>query len=56
MDAPEVRLSPDGWDVAIRNGALIAAPWRVSTGEWFTDAAVSDWTLLLPAPNQVGPR
>ena len=54
MSTPEVRLSPAGWDVAIRNGAMVNAPWRVSTGEWFTDAQVADWTPLLPVSNKDG--
>ncbi len=46
---PEVRLSPDGRDVAIRN--VMDHPtlkWRTSSGLWLTDEEVADWTPLEP--------
>jgi hypothetical protein len=58
MSTPEVRLSPDGRDVAIRNLKAIAnrprCDWRASNGQWLTDAEVSEWTLLLPVSNEDG--
>jgi hypothetical protein len=51
---PEVRLSPDKQDAAIRNGSSPWAPWRVTSGGWFSDEHVADWTPLLPAPSEDG--
>jgi hypothetical protein len=51
---PEVRLSPDEQNVAIRNGMTEWSPWRVSNGGWYSDAQVSDWTPLLPASSEDG--
>lgn len=53
MNAPEVRLSPDGQNVAIRNGTEWS-PWRVSDGGRYSDSQVSDWRPLLPASHEDG--
>lgn len=52
MDAPEVRLSPDGYNVAIRNRDSKTAPWRVTNGGYYRDDQVSEWTPLLPVSNE----
>lgn len=56
MSTPEVRQSPDGQEVAIRNGWSQHAQWRVSNGGHYRDEQVSDWTPLLPVstPDQDG--
>lgn len=54
MDAPEVRLSPSGQEVAIRNNPSNHAPWRVTNGGHYRDAQVSNWTPLLPVSNEDG--
>lgn len=54
MTAPEVRLSPDGRDVAIRNGAYEHSPWRVSNGGHYADSHVREWTPLRPVSNEDG--
>lgn len=49
---PEVRLSPDGKDVAIN---VYVNTWR-STGpdSFLADVHVRDWTPLLPASSEDG--
>ncbi len=55
----EVRLSPDGRNVAIRNLREInprydgPSEWRASNGGYFTDAQVADWTVLTPRGSTV---
>jgi hypothetical protein len=48
---PEVRLSPDGRDVAIRNVKSIAnhptLDWRCTNNLWLSDDEISDWTPLV---------
>lgn len=51
---PEVRLSPDGGEVAIRNNDSAHAPWRVTNGGHYRDEQVRDWTPLLPASSEDG--
>lgn len=48
-NTPDVRLSPDGDDVAIRN--VTGHPvlkWRTVSGLWLSDKEVADWTPLVP--------
>lgn len=51
---PEVRLSPDGDIVAIRNRFSVHWPWNGSNGNGYTDDHVRDWTPLLPASSEDG--
>jgi hypothetical protein len=47
----EIRVSPDGKNVAIRNNSLplvSSAPWRVSNGGFYSDEQVADWYPLVP--------
>lgn len=46
---PEIRLSPDGRDVAIRNSNARFHPWRVTNGDQYTDAQVAGWLPLVDA-------
>lgn len=58
MDAPEIRVSPDGRDVVIRNLSEFAdhpvLRWRSTDLMWFTDDEVADWIPLAPVSTQVG--
>jgi len=51
----EVRLSPDGRDVAIRNLHTIVNQWQTTKrgGQFLTDAQVADWTPLTTAVPEV---
>lgn len=39
----EIRISPDGRNVAIRNRDDKFSPWRVTDGSYRSDASVADW-------------
>lgn len=61
MDAPEVRLSPDGKRAAIRRRPedMTHDPrkdltWKTTNCGWMRDEDVSDWIPLLPASNKDG--
>jgi hypothetical protein len=51
---PEVRLSPDGDIVVIRNNGSSIWPWAGSNEANYSDEHVSDWTPLLPASSEDG--
>jgi hypothetical protein len=54
---PEVRLSPDGQAVAIRNRDSQHWPWNGTHGcVWtaYSDEQVADWTPLLPVSSEDG--
>jgi hypothetical protein len=42
----EIRISPDGRDVAIRNRDDKWFPWRVTDGSQRSDGQVADWKQL----------
>jgi hypothetical protein len=42
-----IRLSPDGCNVAIRNGSLVPAPWRSTNGGYYRDDQVANWYPLV---------
>jgi hypothetical protein len=51
VDAPEVRLSPDGHDAAVCNLTHPERPdlrWRATNGAYLTDKQVEGWTVLTP--------
>lgn len=56
MTSSEIRMSPDGRNVAIRNLRELnpkydgASEWRASNGGYLTDAQVADWVVLQPGP------
>lgn len=45
---PEVRLSPDGQQIAIRTRDSKHWPWHGLYGNAYTDDLVSEWTPLTP--------
>jgi hypothetical protein len=50
VNAPEVRLSPDGQDVAIN---IAFNMWKTTSSVAFlADVHVRDWTPLLPVSNE----
>jgi hypothetical protein len=46
----QIRLSPDGLNVAIRNRVSKTAPWRVSNGGYYRDDQVEGWYPLFSVP------
>lgn len=44
----EIRVSPDGRNVAIRNRDDKCSPWRVTNGGYYSDDLVADWYPLVP--------
>lgn len=51
-NTPEVRMSPDGLDVVIRNTGHPAYPWRSTRGLWHSNEEVAGWTPLVPASHR----
>ena len=58
----EIRVSPDGLEVAIRSSApensslawgvlsMVSAGARVKGARWSDNAGVADWTVMVPEP------
>jgi hypothetical protein len=46
----QLRLSPDGLNVAIRNRDSKTHPWRVSNGGYYRDDQVEGWYPLFSVP------
>ncbi len=56
MSPYEMRVDPDGYDVAVRNCASVSHPWRVTNGGHYRDEQVADWIpLVRSCPAALGP-